>query len=507
MSAGAVPDLRSSSAQLNGNGGKPRRMAVVHAEAPKPRDVEELCEQFVSVCESAVDPLEIASALEFDGWSDQTVRKRYGVSDVFAIAEEMYRRVPRRPAEPEPLPDPWQTSKLRPALHGLLYGLPTLCYAAAAGLLVGRGVLSVLIVALLTSWALSQALAYLGYARLGQGDLVQAQRVLLAGLGAGMVGLLVAMDLVSVAVPVYKSVFIFGVGLGSYMFGATVLMVLGAERLLFLVLAPGVLGAAVFLVVGRPSHWEHVVWAALAATPLLALGLAVARTSPAVSFPGLGKFPGRGKHARAKPAAKPATRLLAAADLRAAMPSAGFGLVAGGLLVFPFVAGVSGHGGTNTGAVLASLPLALSMGAAEWMLVWFRRRTQRLLRNTRTLRAFAIRSRLVLTAALLQYLTATVLLIIAVAGVAVETRLVHPNWAVLPQISAYVALGGAMFIALLLQAFGSRTFPLAACAAALAIEVGRRLGVFGQIVACVGLLVVLAGYAALVLGKAVRHAG
>jgi hypothetical protein len=504
MSAGAVPDLQTSAAQLNGNGSKPRLMTVVRGEAPKPRDVEELCEQFVSVCESAVDPLEIASALEFDGWSDQTVRKRYGVSDVFAIAEEMYRRVPRRPAEPEPLPDPWRTSKFRPALHGLLYGLPTLCFAAASGLLVGRGVLVVLVVALLTSWALSQAVAYLGYSRLGQGAPVQAQRVLLVGLGAGMVGLLVAMDLVSIAVPVYKSVFIFGVGLGSYMFGATVLLVLGEEGLLFLVLAPGVLGAGVFLVVGRPSHWEHLVWAALAATPLLALGLAVARTSPGIGFPS--RLPGRGKHARAKPPAATG-KLLTAADLRAALPSAGFGLLAGGLLVFPVVAGVSGHGGTNPGAVLASLPLALSMGAAEWMLVWFRRHTQRLLRNTRELRAFAIRARLVLCGALLQYLTATVLLLIAIVAIAIEARLADPNWTVLPQIAAYMALGGAMFIALLLQAFGSRIFPLAACAAALAFEiVGRRLGVFGQIVACTGLLVVLTGYAALVLGRAVRHA-
>ena len=79
-----------------GNGA--RRLAVADvAEDSKPRSLEELCEQFVVVCESAVDPLEISSALEFDGLSDQAARKRYGASDVFALAEEMYRRVPRRP--------------------------------------------------------------------------------------------------------------------------------------------------------------------------------------------------------------------------------------------------------------------------------------------------------------------------------------------------------------------------------------------------------------------------
>jgi hypothetical protein len=110
-------------------------------------------------------------------------------------------------------------------------------------------------------------------------------------------------------------------------------------------------------------------------------------------------------------------------------------------------------------------------------------------------------------AALLQYLTAVTLLTIVVLAVATETRLTQPHWADLPQITAYLLLGGAMFLALLLQAFGSRTFPLIACAVALAFEVvSRGLGVSAQIVACTELLLVLAGYAGLVLGRAVRHA-
>ena len=207
-----------------------RRLAVVPAEEAKPRDLAELCEQFVLVCESAVDPLEISSALEFDGLNDQAVRELYGVSDVFALAEEMYRRVPRRPAEPEPVADPWQISKLRSALHGLIYGLPAVCFPAAAGLLSGPGVLRALVVALLSSWALSQGLAYLGYARLGRSGAAQAARVLLAGMtaGAGAVGLVMA--LTALAGRVHLPALVFGFGLGAYMLGATVLMVLGAER-------------------------------------------------------------------------------------------------------------------------------------------------------------------------------------------------------------------------------------------------------------------------------------
>jgi hypothetical protein len=483
MSADTVPDLRIPPAYPDGNGARQRDVPAAHPALTRPRVIAELCEQFAAVCESAVDPLEIASALEFEGLNDQTVRERYGATDVFALGEEMYRLVPRRPAEPEPATDPWRVSKFRPALHGLLYGLPTVCFTAAGGLLAGPGAFRILIVALLSSWTMSQGLAFLGYQRLGSGDLAQAKRVLRVGLVVGLAGVDLAFAAVALLMPVPVPALIFGFGLGAYMLGATVLLVLGAERLLLVVLAPGVLGSAAFLVLGRP--------------PQLELGLALICTSW-----GTGPRPG------GQPVPGPAPgALLTPADLAGALPSAGFGLVAAGLVVYPLVAGLHGNGGANTGALLASLPLTLSMGAAEWMLVWYRRRSQRLLRRTRELRKFASRARLVLFAALLQYLAAAAALIAAVVAIAAGTGLVHPQWTVMPQVVAYLLLGGALFLALLLQAFGSRAFPLIACALALAFEVFYRgLGVFGQIVACTELLIVLAGYAALVLGRAVRHA-
>ena len=475
-----------------------RGLAVVPAEEARPRDLAELCEQFIGVCESAVDPLEISTALEFDGLNDQAVRELYGFSDVFALAEEMYGWVPRRPAEPEPVADPWRISKLRSALHGLIYGLPAVCFPAAAGLLSGPGVLRVLVVALLSSWALSQGLAYLGYARLGRSDANLAARLLLPGMTAGVAATGLIMALTAAGGPVHRPALAFGFGLGTYMLGATVLMVLGAERLLLVVLAPAVLGSAAFLALGRPHHLEYAAWAALAATPALALGLATWRAGRTSGLFGRR----RGSSAQAREAAGP---LITAADLRGALLSAGFGLAVAGLLVFPVAAALPGR--PNTGALLASLPLALSMGVAEWTLVWFRRRTQRLLRATRDVRAFAHRARLTLLIALLQYLTAAALLTATTVAVATAAHLIHPHWAIAPQIAAYLALGGAMFVALLLQAFGSRIVPLITCAAALAFEVAcRRLGVLGQLAACTELLVLLTGYAALVLGKAVRHA-
>ena len=115
-------------------------------EAQEP--LAELAERFTAVCESAVDPLEVASALEFEGVSDAAARTEYEVPDVFTLARLLYARVPRNPVKPAAEPDPWQTS--RPLLHGLLYALPAACFPAAGALLGGPGVLPALVVALLS---------------------------------------------------------------------------------------------------------------------------------------------------------------------------------------------------------------------------------------------------------------------------------------------------------------------------------------------------------------------
>jgi hypothetical protein len=468
-----------------------------------PRDLDGLCRQFAAVCESAVDPLEICCALEFDGWSDKGVRDACGIPDVFTLAEQMYRRVPRRPAEPAEPPDPWQVAAARPALHGLLYGLPTVCFPAAAGLLTGPGVVGLLVVVSLVSWAISQSLAHLGHLRLGRGGPAVAARLLRAGLAAGLAGVVLALGVSHLVLPTGVPAVLFAAGLGAYMLGATVLIVLGAEGLLLAAAAPGVLGAAAFLLLGRPPELAGPAWAALAATPLLALALAVVRATRTAGR----ASPGRGRHAgiQSGPAGPVRTgRLVTGTELRSALPSAGFGLVAAGLFAFPVVAGLPGHASAG---LLVSLPLAMSMGAAEWMLVRFRRRTQRLLRSARELRAFAAGARLALLAALLAYLAVTAALIAAVAAAAAGTGLAHPGLGVLPQVAAYLAVGGAMFTALLLQAFGSRVVPVACCAVALAAEAASRSGgVTAQLVTSALLLIGLTAYAARVLGSATRHA-
>lgn len=490
MSAG---DVRSAAVGLAPAAG---RLDHLQSVAPAgtdtvPRTVPDLCAEFAEVCESAVDPLEIASALEFDGLTDQLIRERYGYGDVFALASEMYVQVPRQPAEPEPAPDPWPVSRLQPLLHGLLYGLPAVCFPAAAALLAGPGVHAALITALLAAWAASQALASLGYQRLGRStDRDQARRLLRAGMLAGLLLITVIMAGTALLLHARLPLFIFGVGEGAYMLGAAVLLVLGAEKWLLAALAPGVLGSVAFLALGRPPGLEHAAWASLALPPLLAVAAALIAT----------RTPGR-------PLAGLVSRgLVTLSELRGAVPAAAFGLVAAGLLAYPVVTAVPGHPGVNAGALLASLPLSLSMGAAEWSMLAYRRRTRSLLRSSTDLRAFGRGARLMLAGALGQYLLAAAVLTAATALIATRTGLVTPSPVLVPELIVYLIMGAALFLALALQALGLRAVPLVACAGALAFELAwPQLGLAVQLAAVIGLFAVLAAYAGRSLALAMRH--
>src|SRR5262249_52468127 len=125
----------------------------------------------------------------------------------------------------------------------------------------------------------------------------------------------------------------------------------------------------------------------------------------------------------------------------------------------------------NAGALVASIPLSLSMGAAEWSLLWYRRRTRRLLRTTTQFQVFARRAREALVLALTQYMAGTIVLVTTGAVIAVGTGLVYPDQIIVPEAAGYLVLGSAMFLALLLQTMRIRAVPLAAVAVALAAEI------------------------------------
>ncbi|MGW4692265.1 hypothetical protein ACWEO1_07790 [Kitasatospora cineracea] len=117
--------------------------------------VRELLDANRDLCEQAVDPLEIAAALEDSGLATDGAA-RYRHADVFGLAEELYAQVPRRPPVREPLPpaEPLRAlplaalrgagAHLLPLLPatvpgGLAGGALAVLAGAGAGLLTARG--------------------------------------------------------------------------------------------------------------------------------------------------------------------------------------------------------------------------------------------------------------------------------------------------------------------------------------------------------------------------------
>ena len=445
--------------------------------------VDELCEQMATVCASAVDPLEIAAALEFEGMADRTVRERYGFPDVFALAEEMYQRVPRQPTEPAPVHTARHLGIGRSTLRGLIYGLPAVCFPAAEGLLAGPSATPVLIVSMLLSWAAGQALAYLGYRRLGWTGAGETRRLLRPGIVVALALVACAVLIAAISVRASTGTIAFGLGQAGYMLSASVLMVLGRERLIAAVLAPSVLGAAAFLLLGRPATLEHAMWAALAATPVLALLAAYAHTRPSQYTP--------------------TGRLITLSEVRAALPRLAFGILAPALVVVPIVLGLAGRADAGIAVTLLAVPLALSMGAAEWCVSRYRRTTQRMLRKTSRLGQFGGRARLALLGATVQYLTAITALTCAASLIAVNLSPIRLDRAMIAILVGGIALGGAMFIALLLLAFDRCEITVLACAGAVGGELLFR-GWGPAVVSYLGLLALLGGYALVVLGRAGR---
>jgi hypothetical protein len=453
--------------------------------------VDELCAQMAEVCASAVDPLEVAAALEFEGLGDEAVRERYGYPDVFALANELFNRVPRAPAEPD-VAHRTERTPVQAVLRSLLYGLPAVCFPAAGGLLSGRSALTVLVVSVLASWSMSQGLAHLAYVRLGWAGPAQAHRQLCASLAIGLPVMALTMALTALAVPAGVAPFIFGFGQGVYVLSASAMMVLGLERVVLAALAPGVFAASLFLLLGQPAVLRYPVWVVLAATPVTALCLAV------------------GYPRRRSGAAAAGGRLFVGSDLLAAAPRVAFGLLAPGLVVLPILTGLfvpARAGGPDEALILAAIPLSLSMGGAEWCMSWYRGTALRLLRTTRLPGGFGRQSRLAVLGSLLRYLCIAAILTGAAVLVTLWFGPVSLGGSTMLGLLAFLALGGAIYLSSLLHSFDRCWVSVLACAAALGCELASHgWGVFAQVISYLGLLALLATYAATVLGRVAAHA-
>ncbi|QNP62949.1 hypothetical protein [Streptomyces genisteinicus] len=250
----------------------PRQPGAASRGARAADPLDALALRLHDVIAAAVHPDEVAAILESDGMTDDHIRLAYGRSDSFALAAELYAKVPRsHPEPPVPAAAPWHTGLLGSLLRGLLFALPGLGWLLAAPLL-GEPVLPPLLAGALTGWMWNQAMAHRAYCRLGLGDRPAAARCLAAGAPAGVL-LATAATVVCTGPGQWPSA-VFSTAQAVYLAAATALLVLGRERALLHCLLPLPAGAAALLVTGLPV-WARALLlsASLTATVLSAATL------------------------------------------------------------------------------------------------------------------------------------------------------------------------------------------------------------------------------------------
>ncbi|MEV0895364.1 hypothetical protein [Actinoplanes sp. NPDC049802] len=390
-----------------------------------------------------VDELEVAAMLETHGITDADAVSGYGEPDVFALATRLMRDRPAGPPAPVPEAAPWTPEPARHALRGLLYVLPALGYVAVAGLVAGRAAILLLAGSLGVAWAAGQALAYLGHVRLGRPD-PDGARELLRGGTAFAVPLLILLIVGSALVfAVPPGAVMVASGQVVYLLAATVPLVLGAERLLALALAPATVAVPAGLIAGGDAVRSAPVLGAVCLSLLATVAVAVHVTRGApVTVPGR-------------------------AELTAALPYAAYGLCAAGLVLF---VPVSRAGSAPAAAMAALIPLSLSMGLAEWLLVRLRIAGHRRLRSATTLAGFARHTRLAVTLTVAGYTVALA------AGCRLAALTAERITGVTPGAASFVALGAALFLSLMLLAYGYRWPVIGACATAVGAELALLAG-------------------------------
>ncbi|MFE9257145.1 hypothetical protein [Streptomyces sp. NPDC006879] len=438
---------------------------------PAEDPLEELTERLAHPAAAAVHPDEIAALLESDGMTDEHIRLTYGREDSFGLAEEIYAKVPRSYPDPSrTVPDPWRVSLIACLLRGLVFVLPGLAYVLAGPLLEGppdrfglpSGTLA-LVAAALVGWIWDQTLSHRAYSWLGVGDRWGAGRTLLVGAPVGaLLGTVAALCVPGPPFPVFHAS-----GQALYVGAATVLLVLGRERVLVVALLPMAGGAVLALTFGMPL-WARVV---LLLGSLSAACVLAVRELPVREVLRRGAGHLRRSCRSVRPAAESVHwQVLRAASespavrgprLRESLPYGLFGLSSGVLVLHVALGEVLAGGPSAALAAPSAVALTLSMGPAEWLLNRFRSGSLAGLRAARTAAAF--RRTLVLTLArcLLGYLT--VLLTFGTAA-----TLVWPDAPALGglRLAALLLVGAVMWTGLLLQSFGQVRVAAAVCACA-----------------------------------------
>ncbi len=216
--------------------------------------LDELVDRMRPALARAVDALQVAAALEADGFTDRVARVEYGFSDVFALALEVFRRLgppTDHVADVVPTAHGWRDT-VRMLAHGPLYLLPSAVFPAVLAVLGQRSVAIALTVASGLGWMYAGTAAYGAYRLLGAHRPRGAARVLRgATLAAPVAGALAGLGVVAVAGGGWGLVVMAACQLG-YQLAGTVLVFYRREILQAASMVPAVL-AGCGIPAGRPG--------------------------------------------------------------------------------------------------------------------------------------------------------------------------------------------------------------------------------------------------------------
>lgn len=324
------------------------------------------------VCSSAVDPLEIAVALEVAGISHAVVTDRYDRADVFALAGTLWDRIPLQPstATPAQLPRPGDYRDLG---RGLLYAVPALMLLAlttAFDLQLARWVLPL---AISWGWGLGQLAAFVGYRVQEPRHLARQANVL----GRVIIGAVISTGLLSTVAALAlgggTTSITAATGLVTYMVASAILLVRAEERWLFLMLLPGALASPVVLAIARESAVSSAVAIVLIGGSFFAV---VCRALRGMSL--------RRRHG---------TTWLDRADLVGAAGHALHGVLCG--LAVSLVVVQIGHASpaSDLARALLPVPMLATLGVMEWQLHTFRARLSVLAHLLQSCRDYPRRAR------------------------------------------------------------------------------------------------------------------
>jgi len=325
--------------------------------------------QLAEACSTAVDPLEIAARLETHGVGNKMAVERFGYTDLFALADEIYASVAYEEVGPQAR-DALSMGGPLDLLRGGIFALPALFLPIAISGFAVHPRWWALPVGLTVAWALGQAFAVLVGALRGQDDMRSDSIMSIGSTLITSTACLGCAVLACWSLGGNEASVIEAVAVGVYLAAGGLLLSYRSEWLLAVCMVPATLGSlsAVGLLPITITHGTAA-WMVIATLVLVVVAAHRQLLMHRWRWPTWNQT-----------------------DRRASLKFLAFGLGCG--LITSMYIGFAYEADGNRGTMaIVAFPLLLTLGVMEWQLHSFRCRAASAMSTSRNLFVFARRIR------------------------------------------------------------------------------------------------------------------